>query len=99
MLNNATVGIITSFFLKQLNSIVKTFASALELVLTAVLSYFIFDIPIYLNTVLSIVTVMLAMYLYTQNPVKGQEVIAGKRDYRGEEDEVLLMDEVIAKKW
>ncbi|KAJ3630410.1 hypothetical protein MTP99_011606 [Tenebrio molitor] len=69
MFNNAAIGIVTSFFLKTLNSILKTFASALELVLTAVLSYVFFSIPIYLNTVLAIATVMFAVYLYSQNPV------------------------------
>ncbi|RZC41800.1 CMP-sialic acid transporter 1, partial [Asbolus verrucosus] len=69
MFNNAAIGIVTSFFLKTLNSILKTFASALELILTAVLSYLLFSIPIYLNTVLAIATVMFAVYLYSQNPV------------------------------
>lgn len=72
MLNNAAIGIVTSFFLKTLNSILKTFASALELVLTAVLSNLLFQIPIYLNTVLAIATVMFAVYLYSQNPVSNQ---------------------------
>lgn len=70
MFNNAAVGIVTSFFLKTLNSILKTFASALELVLIAILSYVFFSIPIYLNTVLAIATVMFAIYLYSQNPVQ-----------------------------
>lgn len=69
MLNNAVVGIVTSVFLKTLNSIVKTFASALELVLTAILSLILFGIPIYLNTILAICIVMFAIYLYSQNPV------------------------------
>src|SRR5699024_9173964 len=43
MFNNAAIGIVTSFFLKTLNSILKTFASALELILTAVLSYLFFS--------------------------------------------------------
>ena len=37
--NNAAIGIVTSFFLRHLNSILKTFASALELMFTAVLSW------------------------------------------------------------
>lgn len=69
MINNSAIGIITSFFLKTLNSILKTFASALELLLTAVLSYLLFGIPIYINTVLAIFTVMIAIYLYSQSPV------------------------------
>lgn len=70
MLNNTAVGIITSFFLKNLNSILKTFASALELIFTAVLCWLIFSIPIHLNTVISITMVSYAVVLYSQNPVQ-----------------------------
>ncbi|XP_017772978.1 PREDICTED: CMP-sialic acid transporter 1 [Nicrophorus vespilloides] len=94
MINNASVGIITSFFLKQLNSILKTFASALELVFTAILCYFLFHIPIALSTVMAICTVLFAVYLYTQNPVKGQEHDKESLEIEREE---LLMDEVLVK--
>lgn len=70
MFNNAAIGIVTSFFLKTLNSILKTFASALELMLTAIFSLIFFNIPIHLNTILAIATVMFATYLYSQNPVQ-----------------------------
>ena len=40
ILNNAALGIVVSLFLKRLNSILKTFASALELMFTAVLSWY-----------------------------------------------------------
>lgn len=70
MFNNAAIGIITSFFLKNLNSIVKTFASALELVFTAVLCWMFFGIPIYLNTAIAIAIVSYAVILYSQNPVQ-----------------------------
>lgn len=69
ILNNAAIGIVTSFFLRYLNSILKTFASALELLFTAILCYFLFNIPIYLNTILSIAIVSFAIYLYTLSPV------------------------------
>lgn len=69
MVNNACIGIVTSFFLKYLNSILKTFASALELLATAVLCYIIFGIAITFNTVLSIALVSIAIYLYTCTPV------------------------------
>ena len=36
-MNNSALGIISSLFLKKLNSIVKSFASALELIFTALL--------------------------------------------------------------
>lgn len=93
MLNNALIGIVTSFFLKTLNSILKTFASALELVLTAVLSYVFFHIPIYLNTVLSIAIVMLATYLYSQNPVQNVQRTVDQKS-KQEEDKLLQMEEV-----
>lgn len=67
--NNAAIGIVTSFFLRYLNSILKTFASALELLFTAILCYLLFDIPIYLNTMCSIAIVSIAIYLYSLSPV------------------------------
>jgi hypothetical protein len=69
MLNNAAVGIITSFFLKNLNSILKTFASALELMFTAILCWLLFGIPVYINTVVAVAIVSYAVILYSQNPV------------------------------
>ncbi|KAF6210200.1 hypothetical protein GE061_013303 [Apolygus lucorum] len=67
--NNAAIGVVTSFFLKYLNSILKNFAGALELVFTAILSYFLFAIPIYLNTIVSICLILIATLMYSQNPV------------------------------
>lgn len=69
MVNNCAIGIITSFFLKYMNSILKTFASALELIFTAVLCRILFSIPIFINTILSIVIVSASIYLYSQSPV------------------------------
>lgn len=70
MINNAAIGIVTSFFLKNLNSILKTFASALELMFTGVLSWIIFDIPLDFSTVIAIGIVSLATWLYSKNPVQ-----------------------------
>ena len=72
--NNAAIGIVTSFFLHSLNSILKTFASALELVFTAILSRLLFSIPINLNTTLSIFVIIIATVLYSQNPVNNSRV-------------------------
>lgn len=69
VINNAAIGIVTSFFLAQLNSILKTFASALELMFTAVLCWMIFGIPIHVNTVLAIVIVTWAILFYSKEPV------------------------------
>jgi drug/metabolite transporter (DMT)-like permease len=52
-----------------LNSILKTFASALELMFTAILCWLLFRIPIYINTILAISIVSYAVILYSQNPV------------------------------
>ena len=52
--NNAVLGIVTSLFLKKLNSILKAFASALELVITAVVSVPILGIPLTPTTVLAL---------------------------------------------
>jgi len=67
--NNACIGITTSLFLRNLNSILKTFASALELVFTAVLAFLIFSVPIRPNTWIAISVVSFSVYLYTKNPV------------------------------
>uniref|UniRef100_T1JGU1 Sugar phosphate transporter domain-containing protein n=1 Tax=Strigamia maritima TaxID=126957 RepID=T1JGU1_STRMM len=67
--NSAGIGIATSLFLKNLNSILKTFASALELMFTAVLCWIIFGIAVDANTVAAIAIVSYATYLYSQNPV------------------------------
>ncbi len=70
ILNNAAAGIVTSIFLKSLNSILKTFASALELVFTAVLSWGILGDEINLVTIVSIILILLASWIYAINPVK-----------------------------
>lgn len=67
--NSAIVGIVTSFFLKNLNSILKSYASALELVITAVVCYLIFNIYITWFTIISIGLVSIAVGMYFKNPV------------------------------
>lgn len=69
MFINSAIGITTSFFLKYMNSIIKTFASALELIFTAILCRMLFTIPIYLNTIISVAIVCTAVILYSQSPV------------------------------
>lgn len=73
MVNNAAIGIVTCLFLKYLNSILKTFASALELAFTAILCNLLFHMPIFLNTILSIGVVSFAIYLYSLSPVVSVE--------------------------
>lgn len=69
IVNNAAIGIVTSLFLRNLNSILKTFASALELMFTAVLCWIIFGITIDMYTVVAIFIVSAATVLYAQKPV------------------------------
>ena len=70
IVNNAAIGIVTSLFLKTHNSIIKAFASALELVFTAILSFIILGIPIYWNTAIAVAVVSSAVVMYAQNPLK-----------------------------
>lgn len=103
--NSCCIGIVTSFFLKYMNSILKTFASALELLFTAILCWILFSIPIYINTVLAIAVVSISVYLYSQSPVVNTKA-GSRRDFEDkralltedDEEDVLQMDEVIVKK-
>jgi drug/metabolite transporter (DMT)-like permease len=69
ILNNAAVGIVTSLFLKSMTSILKTFASALELLFTSILAWMLFSIPVSIYTFIAIIIVSTAVYLYSINPV------------------------------
>ncbi|ESP02803.1 hypothetical protein LOTGIDRAFT_110799 [Lottia gigantea] len=69
VLNTTCIGICVSFFLKSLNSILKNFASAMELIFTAILSWILFGYPIDLYTFASIFVVTCAIVLYARNPV------------------------------
>ena len=70
IVNNSLLGLATSLFLKKLNSILKAFASALELVITALLSVPILGIQLTFNTVLALGLISLAVVVYAQNPVE-----------------------------
>jgi len=91
ILNNAILGIITSLFLKNLNSVIKSFAAALELVLTAILSVPILGIPIHFYTVAALVIICSAVVLYAQNPLKsdGKEKISPQKTQK--EDQVTIV--------
>ncbi len=69
ILNNAAVGLVTSLFLKSMTSILKTFASALELLFTSLLAWILFSIPVSIYTFIAIWIVSTAVYLYSINPV------------------------------
>lgn len=70
IINNAASGIVTSIFLKKLNSILKTFASAIELILIACLCWILFSIPIDIYTAISIGIIFYAIYLQFKHPIK-----------------------------
>ena len=69
VLLNALIGILTSLFIKTFNSVLKTFVSAIELILTAILSFVLFGIPVYWNTVVAIFIVSVAITIYAMNPI------------------------------
>lgn len=77
-INSAIVGIVTSFFLKNLNSILKTYASALELIITAVVCYILFNIVITWYTIISICLVSVAVAMYFKNPVNNLPILPDK---------------------
>lgn len=77
IVNNAAIGLVTAMFLRSLNSILKTFASALELMFTAILSWIIFGIPVNILTAVAIGIVSYATLFYAQNPVDNTPPPAG----------------------
>jgi len=80
IMNNAAIGMVTALFLRSLNSILKTFASALELMFTAILAWFIFGISVNLFTVIAIAIVSFATLLYAQNPVDNTQKPEGSSE-------------------
>lgn len=69
VLNNAFSGLVASFFLKSLNSILKTFASALELFAVAFLAWLFFGDQIDMHTIIALILVSAAMIIYSRKPV------------------------------
>lgn len=67
--NNALLGLVASFFLKSLNSISKTFASALELFGVTFLGWILFNNAVDIHTIIALILVTAAMILYSKNPV------------------------------
>ncbi|ESP02805.1 hypothetical protein LOTGIDRAFT_212314 [Lottia gigantea] len=67
--NGTCIGICISFFLRYLNNILKSFASATELMFTAILAWIIFGIPVDFYTFAAIFVVTCAIMIYSRNPV------------------------------
>lgn len=106
-LNNGMAGITTSFFLKMFNSILKTFAGAIELLLTALLALVLFGVAVDAFMLISIILVSLAMYLYSTNPVVNVTVTRFATEHKkhghsrsndgDDDDEVFVRDDAIGQ--
>lgn len=64
VINGAVIGIVTSLILKFINVIVKAFASACEVLLTAVIAYFLLSEPLTRQDFVACVVVMYSIYIY-----------------------------------
>lgn len=62
-------GVVTSLLLHSLNSIMKVFATAIELVLIALLSWMLFGYPITLQTAVAVCIVSFSVILYAKHPI------------------------------
>jgi UDP-sugar transporter A1/2/3 len=69
----SSVGLVTGFFLKHLDSVLKSIASALEVVFTTVASTALFGMPMRFNDILAAVLVGAGVALYARPaPVSDQ---------------------------
>lgn len=62
-------GVVTSLLLHSLNSIMKVFATAIELILIAILSWILLGYPITLQTVSAVCIVSCAVVIYAKHPI------------------------------
>eukprot|EP01062_Namystynia_karyoxenos_P075820 TRINITY_DN7350_c0_g1_i4.p1 TRINITY_DN7350_c0_g1~~TRINITY_DN7350_c0_g1_i4.p1 ORF type:complete len:435 (+),score=142.50 TRINITY_DN7350_c0_g1_i4:103-1305(+) len=62
----AFIGIVTSLFIKYLDSVRKTIASAMEIFVDAVLAWLIFGVPLGLNTVMACILASGGVLLYSR---------------------------------
>ncbi|XP_060842487.1 UDP-galactose transporter senju [Rhopalosiphum padi] len=69
VLNSAMYGVVTSLLLHSLNSIIKVFATAIELVLIAVLSWVLLGYPITMQTVAAVCIVSCSVVVYAKHPI------------------------------
>lgn len=73
VINTAVVGIVTSMFLRRLDSILKTFANAMEVLATAVFAWVLLGVRAPDSTLLAAVLVSVAMYVYTTDGKAGEQ--------------------------
>lgn len=67
--NSAVYGVVTSLLLHSLNSIMKVFATAIELVLIAIFSWILLGYSITLQTAAAVCIVSGAVVIYAKHPV------------------------------
>lgn len=70
ILNNAVYGVITSLLIHTLNSIMKVFATAIELILITVLSWAFLGYSVTLQTGLAVCIVSCSILLYAKHPIE-----------------------------
>ena len=63
------MGIITGAILKHLSSVVKAFTSSASLVITSVISAFVFNLDLSLPFDLAVINLSIAIYLYKTAPI------------------------------
>ena len=69
LFNSSFLGIMTSLYLKRLNSVYRIFCSAFQIIFTAFLSYLLLGISINFITINSIIIVITALVIYAKNPL------------------------------
>lgn len=69
VINSAMYGVVTSLLLHSLNSIIKVFATAIELVLIAILSWVLLGYPITLQTGSAVSIVSCSVLIYAKHPI------------------------------
>lgn len=71
--NTVVMGLITVGILKHISSVVKSFTSSASLVMTSILSYFLFGFRLSPAFLLSVLNLSIAMYIYKSNSSNVQE--------------------------
>lgn len=69
ILNNAFLSLCSSFVLRYLNSISRTFSSSIDIFLVPWACFLFFGAPVYWHLAVAMALVGLALYLYAKNPV------------------------------
>ena len=69
LFNTTFLGLMTSLFLKNLDSVFRTFGAVFQIIFTAILSVLLLNTTINFVTIISIVIVINALIIYVKNPV------------------------------